>query len=47
VLVESMPRQEGNQMHTILAQRSDKSGKKPAAPKPQAAVEVAPTGEGS
>ena len=27
-LVESMPRQEGNQMHTILAQRADKSGRK-------------------
>ena len=25
---ESMPRQEGNQMHTILAQRPDKSGRK-------------------
>jgi translation initiation factor IF-3 len=29
-LVESMPRQEGNQMHTILAQRADKSGRKSA-----------------
>jgi translation initiation factor IF-3 len=29
-LVESMPRQEGNQMHTILAQRVDKSGRKVA-----------------
>ncbi|HEX7086404.1 MAG TPA: translation initiation factor IF-3 [Vicinamibacterales bacterium] len=28
VVVESMPRQEGNQMHTILSQRSDKSGRK-------------------
>src|SRR5574339_1190476 len=37
VLVESMPRQEGNQMHGILSQRLDKSGRKPAAPKPQAA----------
>jgi translation initiation factor IF-3 len=27
-LVESAPRQEGNQMHTILAQRADKSGRK-------------------
>jgi translation initiation factor IF-3 len=31
-LVESMPRQEGNQMHTILAQRADKSGRKSAPP---------------
>ena len=29
-LVESVPRQEGNQMHTILAQRADKSGRKSA-----------------
>jgi translation initiation factor IF-3 len=30
-LVESAPRQEGNQMHTILAQRVDKSRKQPPA----------------
>jgi hypothetical protein len=42
-----MPRQEGNQMHTILAQRSDKSGKRPVGPKAQAAVEAAPTGDGT
>ncbi len=32
-LVESAPRQEGNQMHTILAQRADKSRKQSAEPK--------------
>jgi translation initiation factor IF-3 len=52
-LVESAPRQEGNQMHTILAQRADKSRKQqpaaerrppaPAAPEPAAPV---PAGEG-
>jgi translation initiation factor IF-3 len=38
VLVESAPRQEGNQMHTILAQRSDKARKpaEPRRPAPQA-----------
>ena len=45
VLVESMPRQEGNQMHTILAPRLDKSGRTPGAPKPQAAPATA--GEGT
>ena len=29
-IAETMPRQEGNQMHTILAQRADKSGRKSA-----------------
>jgi len=29
-VAETMPRQEGNQMHTILAQRADKSGRKSA-----------------
>ena len=29
-LAESRPRQEGNQMHTILAQRADKSGRRSA-----------------
>jgi hypothetical protein len=28
VTVESMPRQEGNQMHTILSQRTDKSARR-------------------
>ena len=38
VIVESMPRQEGNQMHTILAQRSGKSGRRAA---PASAAEPA------
>jgi translation initiation factor IF-3 len=46
VLVESAPRQEGNQMHTILAQRSDKA-RKPAefrrAPQAQGAAAGAPS----
>ena len=31
-IAESAPRQEGNQMHTILAGKPDKSGKRPGAP---------------
>ena len=37
-VAENAPRQEGNQMHTILAQRADKSGRKSApasAPEPR------------
>ena len=44
-LVESAPRQEGNQMHTILAQRVDKSRKQasgPAEPKRQAVAAEPP-----
>ncbi len=43
-LVESAPRQEGNQMHTILAQRVDKSRKPsgPAEPKRQAVAAEPP-----
>jgi translation initiation factor IF-3 len=35
-IAESAPRQEGNQMHTILAGKADKSGKRPSAPAPDA-----------
>jgi translation initiation factor IF-3 len=38
-VAETSPRQEGNQMHTILSQ---KIGRKAAAPKAQRAVEAAP-----
>jgi translation initiation factor IF-3 len=38
-VAETSPRQEGNQMHTILSQ---KVGRKAAAPKAQRAVEAAP-----
>jgi translation initiation factor IF-3 len=41
--VESMPRQEGNQMHTILAQGAEKKRSKPAEPSHRAA----PTGQGA
>jgi translation initiation factor IF-3 len=48
VLVESAPRQEGNQMHTILAQRPDKVRKpvepRRAAPQAQTAQAGAPAG---
>ena len=57
VLVESMPRQEGNQMHTILAQRADKGGRKnqpaaeprraPAGAAPAPVPAPAPAGEGT
>jgi translation initiation factor IF-3 len=41
-VAETMPRQEGNQMHTILAQRSDKSRKSsPDAPRRAAAPRAA------
>jgi translation initiation factor IF-3 len=46
-IVESAPRQEGNQMHTILAQRSDKSRKSsPDAPR-RAAAQPAGVGAGT
>jgi len=55
-IAESAPRQEGNQMHTILAGKPDKSGKRPGsapAPEPvrrpaaQAATAAAPVAAGS
>jgi translation initiation factor IF-3 len=43
-LAESGPRQEGNQMHTILTGKSDKSGRRPsAAPAADAARRPAPS----
>jgi translation initiation factor IF-3 len=43
-IVESAPRQEGNQMHTILAQRSDKARKPPGDAPRRPAAQAAPVG---